>query len=76
MNKRSQRKERLDKLQTLIEGMDAGVLQVHIYKGMPVKVRVVGREVMLDGNTMLDLGESEAFVPRKWWDKDALDNKE
>lgn len=75
MNKRNQRKERLDKLQTLIEGMDAGVLQVHIYKGMPVKVRIVGKEVMLDGDTMLDLGESEAFVPRKWWDNTPLDEK-
>jgi hypothetical protein len=73
MNKRSQRKERLDRLQSIIENMDAGVLQVHIYKGMPVKVRIVGREVMLDGDTMLDLGESEAFVPRKWWDNKPLD---
>jgi hypothetical protein len=76
MNKRNQRKERLDKLQTIIESMDAGVLQVHVYKGMPVKVRIVGREFTLDGDTVLNLGESEAFVPRKWWDKDALDNKE
>lgn len=76
MNKRNQRKERLDKLQTVIESMDAGVLQVHIYKGMPVKVRVVGKEVTLDGDTVLDLGESEAFVRRKWWNNSALDNKE
>lgn len=73
MSKRNQRKERLARLQALIENMDAGVLQVHIYKGMPVKVRIVGREVMLDGDTVLDLGESEAFVPRKWWDNKHLD---
>lgn len=69
----NQRKERIEKLQAVIEQMDAGVIQVHVYKGMPVKIRVVGREIMLDGETMLDLGETESFVPRKWWPDSPLD---
>ena len=74
MNKRNQRKERNDKLLALIDTIDAGVIQVNVYKGMPVKVRIVGREVMLDGDTLLDLGETETFVQRKWWPQEDLDD--
>lgn len=62
-----QREERLEKLQSIIEQIDAGVIQVQIYKGMPVKVRFVSNEVILGGESILDLNEVETFSSRIWW---------
>lgn len=61
------REQKFEMLRKCIEAMDAGTVQVHVYKGMPVKIRLVGKELVLDGETILDLNQTEEFSPRKWW---------
>lgn len=68
-----QRKLRANQLQQIIEGMDAGILQITVYKGMPVKIRVVSEDIVLDGESALNLNDVAVFSPRKWWVKKALD---
>lgn len=63
----SEKQRRFEELMTVIQGMDSGIIQIHVYKGMPVKMHLVSKEVVLGGDRILDLSDVEVFSPRVWW---------
>lgn len=64
------REQKFDLLRGIIERMDGGLVQVTVYRGMPVKIQMVSNEIVLAGEEvwqMLGAGEVEYFYPRRWW---------
>lgn len=64
----SKRSQRFEELKDVIEQIDAGELNITVYKGMPVKIRFVAVDEIVLGENQLDMEPKvRYFEPRKWW---------